>query len=103
MRRGLPEESWGAVSGVATRTVSLGKARARFERVVSKASCERGTRLTSVLLVVVVADVALALEERSIFVCAEAIVRCGLSRFGWRWLRLRIGGGYLLSKEALLP
>lgn len=72
MRRGLSEECWGAASGVATRTVSSGNARARFASMVSSASGAKGTRLTRRLLVTAVEGE----EARSILVCAEAIVRC---------------------------
>jgi hypothetical protein len=70
-RRGLPEECCGVASGVATKTVSLGKARARLLSVASKASWGRGTRLMRRVLAALVAGA----EERSTLVCVEAIVR----------------------------
>ena len=59
------------MSGVATSTVSPGKARARLASVASKASCGRGTRLTSRETAALVEGA----EERSILVWVEAIVR----------------------------
>jgi len=63
-RKGLSAESCGAVSGVATRTVSPGNARVRFDSVASKASWGSETRLTRRPPVAVAA----VFEERSIFV-----------------------------------
>src|SRR5580704_17888835 len=78
MRRGLWEECWGAASGVATRTVSPGKARASLASIVSKASGGRGTRLTR-RLPVAAAAAGKGAGVVAILVCVEAIVRCGLS------------------------
>ena len=65
------------MSGVATKTDSPGKARARLLSVASKASCGRGTRLMRRPLVPIA-----VVELRSTLVCVEAIGRCGLSLFG---------------------
>src|SRR5277367_2713156 len=75
-RSGLPEDC-GTASGVATRTVSPGKARARLLSVASKASSGSGTRLMRRLAAAPVAGA----EVRSILVCVEAIGRSGLSQF----------------------
>src|SRR5277367_6082022 len=69
-RRGLPEEDCGAASGVATKTVSPGKARARLLSVASKASWDRGTRLTRRPLVPLADE-----GVRSTLVCVVAIGR----------------------------